>query len=243
MRRVILLAVLMLLPMPVVYAHQPVAITDAHTSAKAGPIMVDGTVSFAMRVNFTKANQERGFRISLEEDELLNFEYLIIDRTPENRLATSKLPVVTITAPDGTKQVIKLNERSKFYEPYGKTNYLFLSRFSQTAKAGIYEFSIKSKGKAGITVSTGSKEVRGEVYQPRQCPATQATTPVELSHAQAATLIGMTKQSAISCIQSLGGITRVAEEDGQFFPGTKDYRMDRVDLFITKGVITKVSVG
>jgi hypothetical protein len=174
MRRVILLAVLMLLPMPVVYAHQPVAITDAHTSAKAGPIMVDGTISFAMRVNFTKANQERGFRISLKEDELLNFEYLIIDRAPENRLATNKLPVVTITAPDGTKQVIKLNERSKFYEPYGKTNYLFLSRFSQTAKAGIYEFSIKSKGRAGITVSTGSKEVRGEIYQPRQCPAAQA---------------------------------------------------------------------
>jgi len=243
MRRVILLAVLMLLPMPVVYAHQPVAITDAHTSAKAGPIMVDGTISFAMRVNFTKANQERGFRISLKEDELLNFEYLIIDRAPENRLATSKLPVVTITAPDGTKQVIKLNERSKFYEPYGRTNYLFLSRFSETAKAGIYEFSIKSKGKAGITVSTGSKEVRGEIYQPRQCPAAQATTPVEITNAQAATLIGMKKQSAISCIQSLGGITRVAQEDGQFFPLTKDYRTDRVDLFITKGVITKVSVG
>ena len=243
MRRVILLAVLMLLPMPVVYAHQPVAITDAHTSAKAGPIMVDGTVSFAMRVNFTKANQERGFRISLKEDELLNFEYLIIDRAPENRLATSKLPVVTITAPDGTKQVIKLNERSKFYEPYGRTNYLFLSRFSETAKAGIYEFSIKSKGRAGITVSTGSKEVRGEIYQPRQCPDAQVITPVEITNAQAATLIGMKKQVAISCIQSLGGITRVAQEDGQFFPLTRDYRTDRVDLFITKGVITKVSVG
>jgi hypothetical protein len=243
MRRIILLAVLMLLPMPVVYAHQPVAITDAHTSAKAGPIMVDGTISFAMRVNFTKANQVRGFRISLKEDELLNFEYLIIDRAPENRLATSKLPVVTITAPDGTKQVIKLNERSKFYEPYGRTNYLFLSRFSETAKAGIYEFSIKSKGKAGITVSTGSKEVRGEIYQPRQCPAAQATTSVEITNAQAATLIGMKKQVAISCIQSLGGITRVAQEDGRFFPLTKDYRTDRVDLFITKGVITQVSVG
>jgi len=35
----------------------------------------------------------------------------------------------------------------------------------------------------------------------------------------------------------------VAEEDGQFFPLTRDYRTDRVDLFITKGVITKVSVG
>ena len=243
MRRVILLAVVMLLPMPVVYAHQPVAITNAHTSAKAGPIMVDGTISFAMRIDFTKANQERGFRISLKEDELLNFEYLIIDRAPENRLATSKLPVVTITAPDGTKQVIKFTERTKFYEPYGRTNYLFLSRFSQTAKAGIYEFSIRSKGRAGITVSTGSKEEPGEIYQPMICPPKQIAEVTEITNAQAATLIGMKKQGAISCIQSLGGITRVAEEDGQFFPLTRDYRTDRVDLFITKGVITKVSVG
>ena len=243
MRIPILVAAILVASITPALAHQPVAITDAHTSAKAGPIMVDGTVSFAMRVNFTKANQERGFRISLAEDELLNFEYLIIDRTPENRLATSKLPVVTITAPDGTKQVIKLNERSKFYEPYGRTNYLFLSRFSQTAKAGIYEFSIKSKGRAGITVSTGSKEEPGEVYQPKQCPVAQLTSPVVITNAQAATLVGMKKQSAISCVQSLNGITRIAQEDGESFPLTRDYRTERVDLTIVKGVVTKVSVG
>ena len=243
MRIPFLVAAFLLASITPALAHQPVAITNAHTSAKAGPIMVDGTVSFAMRVNFTKANQERGFRISLAEDELLNFEYLIIDRAPENRLATSKLPVVTITAPDGTKQVIKFTERTKFYERYGRTNYLFLSRFSQTAKAGIYEFSIRSKGRAGITVSTGSKEEPGEVYQPAICPPKEIANETEITNAQAATLIGMKKQNAISCIQSLGGITRVAEEDGQFFPLTRDYRTDRVDLFITKGVITKVSVG
>ena len=241
MRIPILVVAFLLASITPALAHQPVAITDAHTSAKAGPIMVDGTISFAMRVNFTKANQERGFRISLAEDELLNFEYLIIDRAPENRLATSKLPVVTITAPDGTKQVIKLNERSKFYEPYGRTNYLFLSRFSETAKAGIYEFSIKSKGKAGITVSTGSKEVRG--YQPKQCPVVESTSPVVITNAQAATLVGMKKQSAISCVQSLNGITRIAQEDGESFPLTRDYRTERVDLYISKGVVTKVSVG
>lgn len=239
----VLVAVFLVASITPALAHQPVAITDAHNSAKAGPIMVDGTVSFAMRVNFTKANQERGFRISLEQDELLNFEYLIIDRTPENKLATSKLPVVTITAPDGGKSVVKFTERSKFYEPYGRTNYLFLSRFSETAKAGIYEFSIKSKGRAGITVSTGSKEVRGEIYQPKQCPVAQPTSPVVITNAQAATLIGMKKQSAISCIQSINGITRIAQEDGESFALTKDYRTERVDLTIVKGVVTKVSVG
>ena len=33
-----------------------------------------------------------------------------------------------------------------------------LARFSTTAIDGIYNFSIKSKAKASITVSTGSKE-------------------------------------------------------------------------------------
>jgi hypothetical protein len=56
-------------------------------------------------------------------------------------------------------------------------------------------------------------------------------------------LVGMKKQSAISCVQSLNGITRIAQEDGESFPLTRDYRTERVDLYISKGVITKVSVG
>jgi hypothetical protein len=53
----------------------------------------------------------------------------------------------------------------------------------------------------------------------------------------------MKKQSAISCVQSLNGITRIAQEDGEFFALTRDYRTERVDLYISKGVVTKVSVG
>jgi hypothetical protein len=234
---------MMFTPLTAANAHQPVTIPSTATSASKGPIMVDGTISFAMRLNFTKANQERGFRISLKQDELLNFEYLIIDRAPENRLPTSKLPVVTITAPDGKKQVIKFTERSKFYEPYGRTNYLFLSRFSSTAIEGIYEFSIKSRGKAGITVSTGSKEVPGEVYQAATCPKiNQLPIPV-ITNAQAATLVGMKKEAAISCIQSLKGVHRIAQEDGELFALTRDYRTDRVDLTVVKGVVTKTTVG
>ena len=54
-------------------AHQPVELGSKNTRADQGPILVDGTVSFALRANFTKANQERGFRASLKQGELLNF--------------------------------------------------------------------------------------------------------------------------------------------------------------------------
>lgn len=231
------------LPISTATAHQPVALTSSHTSANKGPILVDGTISFALRAGFTKAKQERGFRASLKAGELLNFEYLIIDQAPENKMPLSKLPVVTITAPNGSKSIVKFTERTKFYEPYGRTNYLYLARFSSTAVEGIYDFSIRSKGRASITVSTGSKETFGEVYQPATCPSVERLTIPAITSAQAATLVGMKKDEAISCISSMQGIHRIAQEDGKDFALTRDYRVERVDLTINKGVVTKVSVG
>ena len=243
MRSLIFLFIILLTPLTAATAHQPVTITSSNTSPKAGPILVDGTISFALRVSFTKANQERGFRASLKEGDLLNFEYLIIDKAPENKLAVSKLPVVSITSPDGKKRVVKFTERSKFYEPYGRTNYLFLSRFSETAIEGIYEFSIKSKGKADITVSTGSKEIKGEIYQPATCPVIEQQPLPVITNAQAATLVGMKKNIAISCVESLSGTYRIAQEDGQDFALTKDYRVDRVNLYLENGQVIKATVG
>ena len=234
---------ILLLPINAAIAHQPVLLTAKHSTPDKGPILVDGTVSFALRANFTKPNQQQGFRVALKAGELLNFEYLIIDRAPENKMALSKLPVVSITAPDGAKSTIKFTERTNFYEPYGRTNYLYLARFSATAIEGIYSFAIRSKAKSGITVSTGSKEIFGEVYQPAICPTVSPSNPVAITNAQAATLIGMKKEVAISCIQSLSGSHRIAQEDGQSFALTKDYRIDRVDLTISKGFVTQVSVG
>jgi len=62
-------------------AHQPVLLTNSNSTADKGPILVDGTISFAIRANFTKANQTQGFRAALKAGELLNFEYLIMDRS------------------------------------------------------------------------------------------------------------------------------------------------------------------
>ena len=120
-----LIAPLLLTNSGLAFAHQPVELGSKNTRADQGPILVEGTISFALRAEFTKANQERGFRVSLKQGELLNFEYLIIDKAPENKMALNKLPTVTITAPDGAKSIVKFTERTKFYEPYGRTNYLY----------------------------------------------------------------------------------------------------------------------
>lgn len=224
-------------------AHQPVELGSKNTRADQGPILVDGTISFALRAEFTKANQERGFRASLKQGELLNFEYLIIDKAPENKMSLTKLPTVTITAPDGVKSIVKFTERTKFYEPYGKTNYLYLARFSSSAIDGIYNFSIRSKAKASITVSTGSKETFGQVFQPASCPSIEPQQTPTVTNAQAATLIGMKKDAATSCAAKLGWGYRVGQEDDQLFALTKDYRLDRVTVVIKKGLITEAVVG
>ena len=238
-----LIAPLSLINSGLAFAHQPVELGSKNTRADQGPILVDGTISFALRAEFTKANQERGFRASLKQGELLNFEYLIIDKAPENKMALNKLPTVTITAPDGAKSIVKFTERTKFYEPYGRTNYLYLARFSSTALDGIYNFSIKSKAKASITVSTGSKETFGQVFQPAICPTIEPQQTLTVTNAQAATLIGMKKDAATSCAAKLGWGYRVGQEDDQLFALTKDYRLDRVTVVIKKRIVTESVVG
>jgi hypothetical protein len=225
-------------------AHQPVNLTAANSTADRGPILVDGTISFAIRANFTKANQTQGFRAALKAGELVNFEYLILDKAPENKLANNKLPVATITDPAGKKTVIKFTERSKFFEPYSRANYLYLARFSQTAVDGIYKFTLQSKAKAAITVAVGSKETYGEVLTAATCPAWEKPAGESMIlQAYAESLVGMKKDTAQSCAVKLGWQYRIGQEDDQLFAVTKDYRLDRVTVVIKSGLITQVSVG
>jgi hypothetical protein len=91
---------------------------------------------------------------------------LITDTKPENAMRTTALPTLVMTGPKGTKAVtMKLNERTKYFEKYSQTTYLYLGRYSGTAVAGVYNFVITSRGKAAITVAVGDKEIPGEVVR------------------------------------------------------------------------------
>ena len=146
-------------------AHQPVDLLDSDSTPSAGPLLVDGTVSFAIRASFTKAGQKKAFRAGLQEGEQLDVQYLIVDKRPENKLKSSQLPQLVITSPSGKRTVMKFTERTPFYETYGRTTYLYLSRISEVAEAGIYSFVITARSKAAITLGVGVKEVPGEVLR------------------------------------------------------------------------------
>ena len=202
----------------VAVAHQPVVLMETDTTAAKGPLLVDGTVSFAIRASFTKAGQKKAFRAQFKDGDALSVQYLIVDAKPENSLRMTALPSVVITGPKGTKPVtIKLNERTKFYEPYGGTNYLYLGRYSAPAVAGIYNFVITARGKAAITIGVGEKEIPGEVARgpvPMATPkpaasVTPSATPTPIQ--TAAPIVGYTmaqvkaNNTAKSCWTAIDG--------------------------------------
>ena len=160
-------------------AHQPVILLNSDTTAAKGPLLVDGTVSFAVRAAFTKSKQKKAFRAAFKEGDQLEVQYLIVEKLPESALKAKKLPKLVITTPNGSRTTMKLTERTKFYEPYGDTNYLYLGRLSQPAQVGTYSFMATSRGRAEITIAVGDKEIPGEVLRgpaPTAAPTPAATT-------------------------------------------------------------------
>ena len=146
-------------------AHQPVVLLNSDTTPSAGPLLVDGTVSFAVRAAFSKAGQKKAFRAALKEGDQLDVQYLIVDKKPENKLKNSQLPQLVITFPSGKKIVMRFTERTEFYEPWGRTTYFYLGRLSEVGEAGVYNFVATSRAKAEITIAVGEKEIPGEVVR------------------------------------------------------------------------------
>jgi cytochrome b involved in lipid metabolism len=161
-------------------AHQPVALLNSDTTAARGPLLVDGTVSFAVTASFNKAGERKGFRANFAAGDSVQVQYLIIDKRPENKLKNNQLPTVVVTSPSGKRLTLPINERTKFFEPHGGTNYLYLSRISAVAESGIYSFLITARAKSSITVAVGDREVPGTVTRgalPPVATATPTATP------------------------------------------------------------------
>ena len=151
---------------PAVNAHQGVNLNERDRTPARGPLLVDGTVSFAVRVDLSRGDR-RGFRFKLDDGDTLAVQLLIVDEAPANRLRSSALPRVTVTGPSGKVTRMVIGERTEFYEPYGGTNYLYLSRIKKPAVAGTYKVRMIGRGSNSVetVVAVGYREVRGEVRE------------------------------------------------------------------------------
>ena len=186
-RAFIVLLMLTFLGSASAHAHQPVELLNSDTTAAKGPLLVDGTVSFAVRASFTKAGEKKAFRADLKAGEPLAVQYLIVDKKPENALKNTLLPQLVVTSPSGKSVTLKFTERTKFFEPYGKTNYLYLSRYKATEEAGTYSFTLTARAKSSVTIAVGEREVPGEVIRGMRPAATPTPTVADPSPTEKAT--------------------------------------------------------
>lgn len=249
--------------LPSAHAHLPVRLGETAKKLASSPIILDGTVSFAVYAEFSAAETKKSvatsfirFRHQAGDD--LAVQYLIPDTARMRSMKKKELPKVVITAPTGTVTRLTPNERTRFSKPYLPQDYFYLSRVSALAEPGIYQVRVRAKSAASVLVAIGAEEIPGEVLQfgttSGLCPlpigtfvegsgkgAREESEPIEESRANQ--LIGMPEEKARLCAESNKWSFRVGERDGEFFALTRDYRIDRITVWITKGIITRVDVG
>lgn len=95
----------------------------------------------------------------------MRMQLLIEDKAPDNRLRPGQLPRVTVIDPEGSRIRLPINERTRFFEPYGGTTYWYLSRVQREAVPGTYRVVVSGRASVPVdaVIAVGSREVPGEV--------------------------------------------------------------------------------
>lgn len=146
-------------------AHDPIIIDDSQTTPELGPLLLDGTISFALYGAIDGVDDTRGFRVRMEDGDRLQVQMLVPDLAPENELAVDDLPRLTIESPDGQTWTLEADVRVRFDEPFSRTSYLRLLDFSEAAVDGDYRVTVSGAKAARFTVSVGVIERFGTAVE------------------------------------------------------------------------------
>ena len=150
-----------LLPASIAKAHDPIILTSDQRTPSDGPLLLDGTISFALYGSLDARGETRGFRVNFNAGDPLYISVLIPDLAPENTLTDALLPFLNVEDPNGAKVKLATTEKISFAEPYTGTNYVRLTEFASTAIGGTYSITIMGESSARFTVSVGEKEMFG----------------------------------------------------------------------------------
>lgn len=117
------------------------------------------------------------------------------------------------------------------------------SKLNSTSTVSGKKFTcIKSGAKLvwnkGVIVKKSTTVKAGVCPQPSALDASSGITV-----ARANALIGMKEIDAESCAAQLQWGYRVVSRDGEDYPATLDYRLDRVSVTIKNGLISRADVG
>lgn len=98
-------------------AHDPVFLSEEHTSPEVGPLLPDGTISFAMYGRLTSPSATQGFQAGMKDGDALNLSLLIPAVLPETSFEVGSLPKVQVVRPDGTEFSLTPTVREIFMSP------------------------------------------------------------------------------------------------------------------------------
>ena len=95
-----------------------------------------------------------------------------------------------------------------------------------------------------IKVSTTAKPAVTPAVKSAVClQVSPADKSSGITQARAKSLVGMKEAEAEGCATQLDWGYRVVSRDGEDYPATFDYRLDRVSVTIKSGLISRVVVG
>lgn len=99
-------------------------------------------------------------------------------------------------------------------------------------------------GQVNLTITDGVAQYRLmiSISDPETTPAPKASPDAKATKL-AATLVGKNEKEASDAVLAAGLAVRVVQRDGEDLPSTMDYRPDRVNLSIDKGLVIKATVG
>jgi hypothetical protein len=90
-----------LLPASIAKAHDPIILTSDQRTPSDGPLLLDGTISFALYGSLDARGETRGFRVDFNAGDPLYISILIPDLAPENMLDNASLPFLNVEDPSG----------------------------------------------------------------------------------------------------------------------------------------------
>ena len=143
------------------FAHDPIILTEAQTTPDAGPLLVDGTISFALYGTLMVPGDTRGVRVQLEAGDTLDLSLLVPALEPEQSLADAAMPMLSVVRPDGSPEFLRLTERVRFDESFSGTSYVRLLEFSEPAQPGVYRLMVSGDVPARFTLAVGTVEQFG----------------------------------------------------------------------------------
>ena len=140
------------------HAHDPLFLLPDQETPAEGPLLPDGTISFALYGEFISAGETRGFQAQFREGDLFQLELLIPALDPEQSLDENELPYLQLVSPDNSTQMLYPNIRTRFDEPFTNTSYYTLVKERGSAQEGIYEITIIARAPARFTTAIGTSE-------------------------------------------------------------------------------------